>query len=161
MLSRFMQWVSMTHTQRWHAHRHSAGRGHLYQSRFKSFPVQGDSHFLRVCRYVERNPVRANLVDRAERWRWGSLAVRLDKVGELHGKLAPWPTRRPSDWVERVNEPQDERELAALRRSVARGSPFGSSAWTITTAKALGVESSLRPVGRPAKAQPDDGERKD
>jgi putative transposase len=36
-LSRFMQWLSMTHTQRWHAHRHSAGRGHLYQSRFKSF----------------------------------------------------------------------------------------------------------------------------
>ena len=150
-LSRFMQWMTMTHTQRWHAHRHSAGRGHLYQGRFKSFPVQDGSHFLKVCRYVERNPVRANLADRAEQWRWGSLAVRLEKVGDLDGKLAAWPTRRPSDWLERVNEPQDERELAALRRSTARGRPFGSSAWTITTAQALGIDSALRPVGRPAK----------
>ena len=75
-LSRFMQWLSMTHAQRRHAHRHSAGRGHLYQSRFKSFVIQEDGHFLSVCRYVERNAVRANLVKRAERWRWGSLWVR-------------------------------------------------------------------------------------
>ena len=45
-LSRFMQWLAMTHTQRWHAHRHSVGHGHLYQSRFKSFPIQRDEHFL-------------------------------------------------------------------------------------------------------------------
>ena len=58
-LSRFMAWVTLTHTQRWHAHRQSAGAGHLYQGRFKSFPVQADEHFLSVCRYVERNALRA------------------------------------------------------------------------------------------------------
>src|SRR5580658_5833113 len=72
-LSRFMQWLTMTHTQRWHAHRHSAGRGHLYQSRFKSFPIQENSHFLSVCRYVERNPLRANLAERSQDWRWSSI----------------------------------------------------------------------------------------
>src|ERR1017187_6062285 len=61
-LSRFMQWVSMTYAARWHAHRDSGGRGHLFQSRFKSFPIQQDGHFLKVCRYVERNALRAKLV---------------------------------------------------------------------------------------------------
>ena len=51
-LSRFMAWVTLTHTQRWHAHRGSAGTGHVYQGRFKSFPVQEDEHFYTVCRYV-------------------------------------------------------------------------------------------------------------
>src|SRR5580693_3476019 len=77
-LSRFMQWLSMTHAARWHAHRHSGGRGHLYQSRFRSFAIQQDDHFLNVCRYVERNALRANLIDRAERWRWSSACTRGD-----------------------------------------------------------------------------------
>ena len=49
-LSRYVGWLTLTHTQRWHAHRHSAGSGHLYQGRFKSFPVEGDGHFLTVGR---------------------------------------------------------------------------------------------------------------
>ena len=65
-LSRFTGWLTLTHTQRWHAHRQSRSSGHVYQGRFKSFPVQEDEHFLTVCRYVERNALRANLVSRAE-----------------------------------------------------------------------------------------------
>ncbi len=57
-LSRFMAWVTLTHTQRWHAHRDSAGTGHVYQGRFKSFPVQEDDHLYTVCRSVERNALR-------------------------------------------------------------------------------------------------------
>ena len=72
-LSAFMRLLTMTHTLRWHARRHIAGTGHLYQGRFESFPVQGDGHFLAVCRYVERNALRANSVSTAEAWRWSSL----------------------------------------------------------------------------------------
>ncbi len=57
-LSQFVGWLTLTHTQRWHAIRHSRGSGHVYQGRFKSFPVQGDEHFLTACRYVERNALR-------------------------------------------------------------------------------------------------------
>src|SRR4051794_17979624 len=67
-LSRFTGWLTLTHTQRWHAHYHNVGSGHLYQGRFKSFPVESDEHLLTVCRYVERNPLRAGLVERAEDW---------------------------------------------------------------------------------------------
>ncbi len=59
-LSQFMRWLTLTHTQRWHAYRRTAGTGHLYQGRFKSFPVQSDEHFLTVCRYVERNALRTS-----------------------------------------------------------------------------------------------------
>jgi putative transposase len=75
-LSRFVGWLTLTHTQRWHAHRGTTGSGHLYQGRFKSFPVQDDEHFLVVCRYVERNPLRAKLVKDASAWRWGSQVVK-------------------------------------------------------------------------------------
>src|SRR5580704_5208659 len=71
-LTEFLRWLTHTHTQRWHAHYHSAGSGHLYQGRFKAFPVQEDDHLYTVLRYVERNPLRADLVERAENWRWST-----------------------------------------------------------------------------------------
>jgi putative transposase len=150
-LSRFMQWLTMTHAQRWHAHRHTGGRGHLYQSRFRSFPIQEDGHFLSVCRYVERNPLRANLVAHAKDWRWSSLAVRQAVAAALPVKLAPWPMGVPRGWLRRVEAPQDEKELAALRLSRDRGRPYGEADWTRTMARRLGIESALRPPGRPWK----------
>src|SRR5205823_8817177 len=66
LLSRYMGWLTLTHTQRWHAHRGNTGSGHLYQGRFKSFVIQEDDHFLVAARYVERNALRAGLVQRAE-----------------------------------------------------------------------------------------------
>ena len=68
-----MNWLTLTHTQRWHTHRQTVGTGHLYQGRFKSFVVHTDEHLLTVGRYVERNGLRAGLVERAEAWRWSSL----------------------------------------------------------------------------------------
>ncbi len=61
-MSRFMGWVGGTHTMRYHSHYHTSGMGHVYQQRYKSFPIQGDKHFYVVCRYVERNSLRAGLV---------------------------------------------------------------------------------------------------
>src|SRR5689334_21346807 len=67
-LSRMMHWLTMTHTQRWRHYRGLVGLGPLYQGRFKAFAVEEDGHFLTVCRYVERNALRAGLVGRAEGW---------------------------------------------------------------------------------------------
>ena len=125
-LSGFTGWLTLTHTQRWHAHRHSSGSGHLYQGRFKSFPLQDDEHFLTVCRYVERNALRANLVRRAEDWRWGSLYRWHCGTAREDSLLSAWPLCRLANWVEEVNAPQTEAELSALRRAVNRGCPFGA-----------------------------------
>ena len=150
-LSEFFRWLTVTHTQRWHAHHRTSGTGPLYQGRFKSFPIQADDHFLTVCRYVERNALRANLVERAEAWQWSSLWRR--EQGGAASCLADWPLRRPPDWLDFVNGVQTESEVAAVRRCVQRGSPFGGPKWTNATATKLGLESSLRPRGRPKNPQ--------
>ena len=150
-LSRFVGWFTLTHTQRWHAHHHSTGSGHLYQGRFKSFPVQEEDYFLTVCRYVERNPLRAKLVPRAESWRWSSLWRWHHGNAAQQSLLARWPVRRSSGWLEHVNAPQTEAELSALRRSVLRGCPYGDERWSQRMVKRLGLESTLRPRGRPKK----------
>lgn len=72
-LARFMQWLTITHVRRWVEHRHEVGMGHVYQGRYKSFPVQGDGHFLAVARYVERNALRA---------------------GRSNGRVARWSSRK-------------------------------------------------------------------
>ena len=152
-LSSFMGWLTLTHTQRWHAHYRTTGTGHLYQGRFKSFPVETDDHFLTVCRYVERNALRAALCARAEEWRWSSLFHRHEKDAFATSLLNEWPVPRPRLWLSHVQQAQTEAELAALRRSVARGSPFGGAAWTEQIAKQLDLEITLRPRGRPRKTE--------
>lgn len=145
-LSRFMQWLLTAHVRRYH--RHYGGSGHVWQGRFKAFPIQEDEHLLTVLRYIERNALRADLVDRAEAWPWSSLA---SPRGDLPSLCDPGPVPKGRDWLRHVNQPQTEAELAALRHAIARGSPFGDSAWQRATAKRLDLESSLRPRGRPRK----------
>ena len=72
-LGAFMQRLTTTHVRRWHLHRKTVGCGHLYQGTYKSFPIEADEHLLAVLAYVERNALRAGLVERAEDWRWSSL----------------------------------------------------------------------------------------
>ncbi len=147
-MGRFMRWISGTHTMRYHAHYQTGGLGHIYQQRYKSFPIQDDDHFFVACRYVERNALRAKLVDRAERWRWGSLWRWLQKPEPVPRLLSAWPIPRPPKWVQRVNEPLTQRELEAVRLSVKRGRPLGNNDWVKSIADRLHLESTLRPRGR-------------
>ena len=150
-MTRFLRWLTMTHSQRLHAHRGTAGTGHVYQGRFKSFPVQRDDrHLLSVLRYVERNALRASLVTRAQDWRWCSLRRRA--AGDAERLLSDWPIDAPANWTALVNRPQSQAEIDALHRSIARGTPYGSEAWQLRTAKQLALQYTLRPRGRPVKA---------
>ena len=150
-LSAFMQRLTITHVRRWQEHRGYAGLGHVYQGRYKSFPVESDEHFWVVARSVERNALRANLVLRAEEWRWSSLWQRCHPTGEERSLLAAWPIDMPANWLERVNQTDNAQELEALRRSGQRGRPFGQPEWQKEIAKRLGLESAYRPTGRPRR----------
>lgn len=162
-LADYLHWLTLTHTQRWHAHHHDSGMGHLYQGRYKSFPVAEDEHYFTMLRYVERNALRAGLVSRAEAWPWGSLARRIvakraPRVLAASGEeanegplVSDGPIALPGHWQRHVNEAQSEAEVAALRRCVQRGQPFGSEAWTKKTAAKLNLQSTLAPRGRPRK----------
>jgi putative transposase len=150
-LPAFMQQLTNTHVKRWKEHRHEIGHGHLYQGRYKCFPVQTDEYFYSAVRYVERNALRANLVSLAEQWPWSSLALAArPKTG--FSILADWPVPRPANWILVVNRPQSEAELEALRRSVHRGCPLGDANWTAATARLLGIEFTLRTRGRPKQS---------
>ena len=145
-LGRWMQWLLTTDARRYH--RHYGTTGHVWQGRFKAFPVQDDDHLVSVLRYVERNALRAELVSRAENWKWSSLP------GWGRGDPLLWKGEesvRDEKWLERVNEPLSAGDLQRLRHSVSRGRPYGQDAWTRETAIRLGLESCLRSPGRPRK----------
>ncbi|QEG35326.1 REP-associated tyrosine transposase [Bythopirellula goksoeyrii] len=96
-LSRWMQWLMTSHVRRYH--RHYPGSGHVWQGRFKAFPVQDDEHFWTVLRYVERNPLRAGLVRRSQDWDWSSLKP----ISNPPGLLAEGPLVKYRGWTNYVN----------------------------------------------------------
>ena len=110
--------------------------------------MEDDEHFLTVCRYAERNALRAGLVRRAEDWRWCSLFRWQQGSAQEKSLLAAWPLPRRPGWIEHVNRPPSEAEPAAIRRCMQRGSPFGNPAWSDRIVRLLGLESTLRPRGR-------------
>lgn len=154
-LSTWMRWLLTAQVRR-HHRRHGTD-GHLWQGRFKAFPIQQDEHLFTVLRYVERNPLRAELVARAEDWPWSSLHLRFgtNRGGLLH----PGPLARPPDWCGWVNQPVNQVELDALRRCVNRGTPWGNPHWAEQTATRLGLEATLRPRGRPPRPKNQEGKR--
>ena len=148
-LTRLLRRLAQRHTQLWHKARGTRGQGHLYQGRYKAFPVQDDDHFLTLCRYVERNPLRAGLVARAADWRFSSL-WRLGRRG-APPRPDPWPVPRPHGWSELVDRAETPSELEALRTSLARNRPFGDPGWTRRIADSFALGSTLRPPGRPPR----------
>jgi putative transposase len=152
-LAAFMQKLTITHVRNWQEHRRRVGSGHVYQGRYKSFPIETDEYFYQVARYVERNALRAKLVTKADHWRWSSLWRREHGAAADRKLLSQWPLPRSRNWNEYVNQPQTEAELKAIRQSVHRGSPLGSDRWMKKIAEQLGLESTMRRRGRPSKAR--------
>ena len=114
-ISRIMQSLLVSHTQRYHKHRRSLG--HVWQGRFKSPVVQNDEHLLTVLRYIEANPLRAKVVERAEQYRWSSYRVHgqgatSELVDRLitYEQLSPYATVRQRRWAEKVHLPRVGRD---------------------------------------------------
>jgi len=146
-LSKGMQWLMTSHVRRYHQHYGTSG--HIWQGRFKSFIIQEDNHLLTVLRYVEGNPVRAGLVNSAKDWSWSS---HREAIGERACLLVDEiPIELPRDWNRYVDQPLTGKELEELHQSVNRQSPYGISTWQIQVSKQLGLESTIRPRGRPSK----------
>jgi putative transposase len=148
-LARFMLRLTTTHVRRWLSYRKLLGSGHVYQGRYKSFPMESDEHLTNVARYVERNALRAKLARRAEAWIYSSIGQNaLDEA--MRVSMSEWPIPKRRDWVEWVNRPQTATEEEAIRRSIREGRPYGSARWIERTIKRVGWRES-RPPGRPKK----------
>jgi putative transposase len=147
-LAPFMAWLTNTHTRRYRVATGTVGNGHLYQGRYKSFPVDDDRHLLTVLKYIERNPVRAGLAQFPDAWRWGSASLRL---GGAAGMLAEPPVPLPRGYRESIRSPEAAAELDILRRAVIKGIPYGREAWRDRTIGRFSLEQALRSPGRPRK----------
>ena len=148
-LSKFIHWVCGKHAQGFHDAHDTVGQGCVYQGRFKAIPVSSDGHFLRLCRYVERNPLRARLAGKAEQWEWSSLSQRLGLRRPV--RLTSWPVPMPDGWVAVVNEEAPAVETEEIQAAVRRGSPYGGKEWREQMGTRLGMTGKIRPVGRPKK----------
>ncbi len=165
-LFRFVHRLTLRHTKRWHSANGTDGRGHLYQARYKSVAVQDDAHLVTACRYVERNPLKAGLVDNAASWPWSSAASRVraqspcvrsetsirDTVRDTVVPLATMPIDLPDDWAAYLNQAPNDRDTDRLRERIRAGLPFGTDEWTRTTAERLGIPLVRNRGGRPRKS---------
>ncbi len=142
-----MQWVMTSHVRRYHHHYGTSG--HIWQGRFKSFIIQEETHLLTVLRYVEGNPIRAGLVNSAKNWSWSS---HKEVIGEKPRTLVDKVSiELPLEWDRYVDEPLTQSELNMIHRSVNRQSPYGTSEWELQVSREFGLESTIRPRGRPKK----------
>ncbi|MGA2798986.1 MAG: transposase [Thermoguttaceae bacterium] len=156
-ISRIVQSLLVSHTQRYHRFHKSSG--HVWQGRFKSPVIQDDEHLLAVLRYIESNPLRAKLVEHAGEYRWSSFASHgggesdelVDPVPayELLGVYAAVRQRR---WSAYVHDTPDADELAAIRRSSETGLPYGEKPWVDRLCRRLKLDLIIRPRGRPRKS---------
>jgi len=150
-MSAFMHRLTNAHTRNVHARTGTTGSGHLYQGRYKSFLVDTDQYFLSLVKYVERNPVRAQLATRCEDWQWGSAWRRTHKNEKGTELVDPPPIALPHDYEKWINEPEKEKALGCIRHSVNKGVPYGRERWVETMVTTHHLESTLRSVGRPRK----------
>ena len=148
-LSDYMRWVTLTHTQRFHASHGTAGIGHLYQGRYKSFPIQDDGHYLTVLRYIEANPLRAKIADSPSGYPWSSFVAR--KGLEKPFPLSNGPVTLPGNWTQLVCRNMALAAEDKIKNSITRGTPLGDPAWIKRTATKLNLESTIKPRGRPRK----------
>ena len=153
-LSHWMQWLATSHVRRYHRHYQSSG--HIWEGRFRAFPIQPDQHLLTVLRYVVQNPLRLKELKlrKPERWPWSSVGTN-PRSGEAAGlerpRIEPGPVDRGRNWLKWVQRPLTAEELALVRHSVVRGTPFGDAKWQKRIVAKLGLESTMRPRGRPRK----------
>ena len=148
-LSRFMGWLTNTHTRRWHTVKKTIGQGHLYQGRYKSFICQKDNYLLTLLRYVEQNAKKANLCKLAQNWKWCSLWRRENGTLKQKKILSEWLIDVPKNYLLFVNQIQKKEEEEIIERSIIKSNPFGDIDWAEKIVKKFGIEQTLKRVGRP------------
>ncbi len=151
-LQRVLKPVHMRYAQR--VNKAKGWKGHLWQGRFFSSPLD-DVYTWSAIRYVERNPVRAGLVERAEDYPWSSAAAHCGRVN--NPMLVPFPALERavprSEWSSWLVLPEDNRVVDVLRRNVEKGLPCGSDVFIEKLEKRANRQLGYRPQGRPANGK--------
>ncbi len=148
-LSNFMKRLTITHTQRYRVATNTVGEGPVYQGRYKSFIIQDDAHLFTVLRYIERNPLTANLIKEPLDWKYSSLYRRYKGNEKQKQLLTPWMVEEPRDYLDILKNPLTPNELEKLERSENRGVPYGDEEYVLNKVEKYSLQSTVRPKGRP------------
>lgn len=128
-LGTVFKWITQTHTQRWHKKRNTIGTGSLYQGRFKSFPIQEDQYLFNVIRYVERNPLTANLVSNPLNWKYSSLYRRHKGTEKDRNILQPIDNLLPKNYIKHLMTPISKKELDGFKKAINQNQAFGDDTY--------------------------------
>jgi putative transposase len=124
--------------------------GHLWQERFFAC-VLDNSHLWNAIRYVERNPVRAEIVTRAENYHWSSAQAHCRlREDDLLDEDFPPPGLIP-DWSLWLESELSDSELEQIRSATHKGIPYSSKAFAQGLESLLGIRILPRKKGRPIK----------
>lgn len=145
-LARTMQKLSLRFTQ--HVNKKHKRTGRLWECRFHSSVVDREGYLWAVCRYIERNPVRAQIVNKPSQYEWSS-ANRVRKVDFIESILDD--TQRQA-YIDYTNTQEDEEQNRIISKSTYSGRPIGSEKFINQIAGALKIDLGIRPRGRPGKA---------
>jgi putative transposase len=149
-ISAYVHWLCTSHSLQYHQGIGAKKPGHVYQGRFRCFPVSDERYYYNLMRYVEANALRAGMVGRAEWWHWSSAAERLR--GPLLTQAGPFEL--PANWLDLINDALPEEDLKQIRVCGRASRPYGEADWVRVTADELGICQRLRPRGRPARPRP-------
>jgi len=149
-LAKTMQKLSLRYTQ--HVNKKYARSGRLWECRFYSSVIDSDAYLWSVCRYIERNPVRAKVTEKPTEYRWSSAKI---NVGEKKSRFVEPIYRNlieKKDYPDFLNNVDDNRERKKIRNSTYAGMPLGTDKFIEKISLICGVVLKKHPRGRPRKS---------
>jgi putative transposase len=128
------------------------GSGHLWQGRFYSC-ILDEPYLMAAVRYIERNPVRAKMVEKPWEWKWSSAAAH---IGQGDGKIRLERLNFLTDisvqeWKQFIDSEEVEEELKVIRQHTMTGHPLGTVPFVTRISQILGRTLRALPRGRPKK----------
>ena len=117
-VSRFLHRLTSTHAISWRRRTKTVGDGHVYKDRFHDSKIFTDRYYYNALRYIEQNPLRANLVHASANWRWSSLQERLGNERGIIQEEGPAPL--PFEWPRIVDEHLSADDIEEIRSSLHR-----------------------------------------
>lgn len=125
-------------------------KGHLWQGWFFSCMLD-EKHLYSAIRYIENNPVRANIVNSPEKYRWSSTAGHIRKSNDLVLSGDCYLESKVKDWLAYLKQQEDKQFIQDIKKSTITGRPCGDDLFIQSIENVIGRRLKALPHGRPRK----------
>lgn len=150
-LSRCIGGTNLVYTQ--HVNRKYNRNGRLWQNRFFSTIIENESYLWAVLRYIEQNPVKANLANRPEDYRWSSCLANITGDYDMLIANHEWLSDSNRDEYRAFLMQKDQRVDEKIRKSTSSGRPLGSAEFVAALERKFSRKLIPNKVGRPKQEQ--------